>query len=243
MNAGAQDLDALIQRLKDKAALAEAEDSLALQHWVRLWQERLTSIGQVQPERYYVSTSPRMAELISAHQDDSIFIQRIYMIMTGRQPDIEGIAYYQHLTTQEGRIPTLVTLLQSEEVQTYIHKEHLQLPMSLGRLNRCYLRLSAIPLIGLRCWKMTAWILWQCSQQRWYREGEYYQNLIYEEKRHKDFQALSMTLKEMAHIQSLIVDQLSTPNSSSNLPEQAREVAEMLEKAKQALEYSARDKP
>lgn len=243
MTAADDDMDTLIQRLRDQAAQIEAEDSLAIESWFSLWQQRLAPICQNQPARLYEPRRPRLAELVSAHKSDPAFIERAYLLLTGRASDPEGAAYYQQLATRDGRLCALVVLLRSDEVQTYIQHQQIQLPLSLRRLSRSYHYLSVIPVIGLRCWRIIALALWQRYQRRWQEDAEYYEMLAHQGLRHREYQALATTLMEMAEIQALIVDQLDRSSGSTITVQQAQTMTDMLKTAQQALSNTEAEEP
>lgn len=243
MKAVEQEIDVLVQRLQYQAALKEVQGSLGIERWVKLWQQRLTPFCKDQSQKLYVAREPRLAELISAHHEAAVFVERAYMFLVGRHPDPEGAAYFQRLAIEEGRLSALVILLQHKEVQAYIQKEQLLLPLSLRRLKRCYQYLSVVPVVGRRCWRALALKLWQRYQLHWHEEGLYYQWLASEEQRHKDYQVLAASLIEMADIQAMIVDQLDISSASPKLKQHAKEMAEILENARQELQDSDRGTP
>lgn len=241
MSADSNEMVTLIQRLRDQAALTEVQDSLAISCWSDLWQKRLVTISQDQAARLYEPRMPRLAELVSAHQSDDVFIERAYQWLTGRSPDPGGEAYYRKLAAYEGRLSALVAMLQSREVDTYIHQQQIQLPAKLCRLNRWYQYLSAIPVIGLRFWSRLVLVIWRRYKSRWQVEAEQCQLLAHEERRHQTYQTLALTLTEMAEMQALIVSQLEASSVSSVPVQQARDMADMLKTARQVLRNAGRE--
>lgn len=238
-------MDALITRLKDQAALVDAQDSLAIKSWLTLWQARLVPIFDEQCHRLYEPQVPRLAELLSGHLDDEHFVERAYRFLVGRSSDQQGAIYYRQLAAREGRITTLVSLLQSNEAKTYIKQQQLQLPGSLLRLERGYRWLVALPGVrraGHRAWRGFAGWLWRYYQPRWREQAEYYSILAHYGQRQKEHQALAMTLAEMADIQQRIVAQLTAESRAPSSPpvkwlsvDQAAAMAEMLKHAEEAL--------
>lgn len=246
-------MDALIKRLKDQAALVDAQDSLAIKSWVTLWQTRLVTIFDEPYHRLYEPQSPRLAELLCAHLENKSFVEHAYLILVGRPSDQQGAIYYQQLAVREGRVAMLVALLQSNEAQTYIKQHHLQLPDSLLRLERGYRWLVALPgvrQVGLRVWRAFASWLWRCRQRRWREEAEYYRILAHYGQRQEEHQALAMTLEEMANIQQRIVAQCNAASrDASSLPiqwlsvDQAADMAEILKSAEEALSRKEEEAP
>lgn len=247
-------MDALIIRLKDQAALVDAQDSLAIESWLTLWQARLVPIfDDPQCHWLYAPHAPRLAELLSAHLDDERFVERAYQSLVGRSADQQGAIYYRQLAAREGRIAMLVYLLQSSEAQTYIKQQNLQLPGSLLRLKRGYQWLVALPgvrRVGLRAWQRFAAWLWRYYQPRWREQAEYYNILAHYGQRQKEHQALAITLSEMADIQQRIVAQLNAVSrASSSQPiewlsvDQAAAMAEMLKHAEEALSRKEKETP
>ncbi|ELY20747.1 hypothetical protein LMS44_07015 [Halomonas profundus] len=199
-----QDIDTLVKRLKDQAMLADTQDSLAIESWLWLWQQRLVPILQTQQHRLYDPRAPRLAELLSAHLDDQAFVERAYSFLMGRMPDQQGARYHSELAAREGRVATLMILLQATETQDYIKQERLELPRGLLRLNRWHRRLTALSGVcrrGLWGWKVIVNLLWRRYQQRWKEEGEFYDILVHQGQRREEYQALAITLTEMADIQ------------------------------------------
>jgi len=238
-------MDALITRLKDQAALVDARDSLAIESWLTLWQTRLLPVLDESYHRLYEPHAPRLAELLSPHLEDDLFIERAYRFLVGRSSDQQGAIHHRQLAAREGRVAMLVALLQSNEAQAYIQQQGLQLPGSLRRLERGYRWLVAVPgvrRVGLRVWRGFAGLLWRSYEQRWREEAEYYDILAHYGKRQKEHQALAMTLAEIADIQQRIVAQLNAVSrDTSSQPvewlsvDQAAAMAEMLKKAEQTL--------
>ena len=242
------DMDRLVKRLKDKAALTDAQDSLAIESWLTLWQARLVPIFKPQSDRLYEPKAPRLAELLSAHLNDSAFVERAYLFLVGRSADPQGASYYRQLVAEEGRITALVVLLHSHEAQSYIKQQQLELPRLLCWLTDWQRRSTALP--GLR--RMAAWswrlgtdMLWRRYARRWREDAEYYTLLAHRGVRQEELRALANTLSEMGNVQKSIVAQLNEQQKSQTsgnaqdgywlTTEQAAAMLDILQHAQQAL--------
>lgn len=218
-----QDMDTLVKRLKDEAMLADAQDTLAIESWLWLWKQRLVPILQTQQHRLYDPRAPRLAELLSLHLDDQAFVERAYSFLMGRMPDQQGAHYHSELVAREGRFATLMALLQATETQDYIKQEQLELPRELLRLKRWHRRFMALPGVfrkGVWVWRMSVNLMWRRHQQRWKEEGEFYDILVHQGQRREEYQALAMTLTEMADIQQkmmspgIVLPEISCPEAA-----------------------------
>lgn len=215
-----ESIGALITRIEEQAMSAEMQDSLGIERWVALWQQRLAPIFQQPYHRLYDPLAPRLAELLSAHLDDASFVERVYSFLVGRLPEQQGDVYYRQMAAREGRITALITLLQADEAQEHIKQKQLQLPNLLLRLNRWYQRLDALPglySVGRWVWRAVVNLLWRRYQLRWQEQGEFYDTLALQGRRHQEHQALAVTLKEMADIQQIILTVgIAKPESSQS---------------------------
>ncbi|XGA80030.1 DUF4214 domain-containing protein [Halomonas sp. CH40] len=238
-------MDRLVKRLKDKAALTDVQDSLAIESWLTLWQARLIPIFSAQG-RLYEPKAPRLAELLSAHLNDSAFVERAYLFLVGRSSDPQGANYYRQLVAEEGRITALVTLLHSYEAQAYIKQQQLELPRLLCWLSGWQRQSMALP--GLRrmgawSWRVGTGMLWRRYARRWREDAEYYALLARRGVGQEELRALANTLSEMADVQKAIVAQLNTvqdARTSSDFQrwltaEQAQAMLDILQHAQQVL--------
>lgn len=246
------DMDRLVKRLKDKAALNDVQDSLAIESWLTLWQARLVPTFKPQSDRLYEPKAPRLSELLSAHLDDLAFVKRAYLFLTGRSADPQGASYYWQLVEDEGRITALVALMHSHEAQTYIKQQQLELPSLLCRLGYWQRQSTALPglrRIGAWSWRVSTNIVWRRYARRWREAAEYYTFLAHQGSRQKENQALSSTLLEMANVQKSIVAQLNKRQqvqTSGNAQdkhwlttEQAAAMLDILQHAQHAKEEEA----
>lgn len=245
------DMEALVDRLKQQAAQADLQDSLAIESWLALWQKRLASVFHTERHRLYDPGMPRLAELLSAHLDDETFVERAYTFLMGRPSDAQGAAYYQQLTVCEGRLTMLVTLLQSHEAKQYVQKQQMRLPRGLCQLVCWHQRLTAVPgvrRLGEWGWQVVTQALWRHRLQCWKEDGEYYDILAHHGQRQMEHRALATTLTEMADIQKALVMRVNAGQkaalSTENGPakwlsnEHAIEMVEVLQRAQQALSAS-----
>ncbi|MGP5017231.1 hypothetical protein ACTXPD_13395 [Vreelandella alkaliphila] len=240
-----RDIDVLIKQLKDESMLVNTQSSLAIESWFALWQKRLVPIFKLPRHRLYEPLQPRLAELMSAHLDDAMFVDRAYIFLIGRSSDQQGATYYRQMAACEGRISALIELLESGEAQAYAKQQRLKLPGHLLRLSRWRQRLVSLPGIGRGAWRLVAGLVWRHYEQRWREAGEYYGILAHYGKRQDEHRTLAMTLAEMANIQQRIVAQINAASydqSSSNTQfakwltaEQAVAMMDMLKRAEQEL--------
>lgn len=248
-----RDIDALIKQLKDESMLVDTQNSLAIESWFTLWQKRLVPIFKLPRHRLYEPLQPRLAELMSAHLDDEVFVDRAYIFLIGRSSDQQGAAYYHQMAACEGRISTLIELLESDEAQAYTKQQRLKLPGQLLRLSRWRQRLVCLPGIGRGAWRLVARLVWRHYEQRWREAGEYYDILAHYGKRQEEHRALAMTLAEMANVQQRIVAQINAASYDQSsgsaqfakwlTAEQAVAMMDMLKRAEQELSSNEEKTP
>ncbi|WP_372372835.1 hypothetical protein ACDI10_13195 [Vreelandella venusta] len=244
MTAPERAIDALIKQLKDESMLVDTQNSLAIESWFTLWQKRLVPIFKLPRHRLYEPQQPRLAELMSVHLDDEVFVDRAYIFLVGRSSDPQGATYYRQMAACEGRISALIELLESDEAQEYARQQQLKLPGHLLRLSSLRQRLVSLPGVGRGAWRLVAGLVWRHYEQRWREAGEYYDILAHHGKRQEEHRALAMTLAEMANIQQHIVAQInaeshdqssSTESAKWLTAEQAVAMMDMLKRAEQEL--------